>query len=149
MMPTPRFWLSQVPLKIRLLIGANRWWRCFKVNTDAAVNRISKWIDVGIMVAEGVALLRRIRFAVDSGLVHAFIDFDAKAVVDLVLIDVAPQANVGVIISDILSLTYCNVIYISYMSRSANMVAHSLATLVCLLLRIVFGSSLVLLLWSP
>ncbi|KAK3199253.1 hypothetical protein Dsin_022668 [Dipteronia sinensis] len=89
----------------------------YKVNIDAVVNGPLSCISIGIMirnhhglvmgssiqsittcfspqVAEAVALLPGFRFAIDSGLLPIFIEFDAKAVVEL--------DNAGVIIGDIL-----------------------------------------------
>ncbi|KAK0590775.1 hypothetical protein LWI29_031523 [Acer saccharum] len=45
-------------------------------------------------VAEAMAVLRGIRFAVDAGLVPAVIESDAKYVVDLIKLAVAPSADV-------------------------------------------------------
>ena len=48
-------------------------------------------------VAEAMAVLRGIRFAVDAGLVLAVIESDAKYVVDLIKLgDVAPSADVKI-----------------------------------------------------
>ncbi|KAK3218112.1 hypothetical protein Dsin_012082 [Dipteronia sinensis] len=100
----------------------------FKVNTDVMVNGVGNHIGVVIVVRNHDS--RVMRFAIDSGLIHAVIESDAKVVVDLVLSGVAPQADVGVIISDIFLLIGCNAISISYVPRRANMVAHNLAKLV-------------------
>ncbi|KAK3231306.1 hypothetical protein Dsin_003187 [Dipteronia sinensis] len=68
-----------------------------KASTQRIVARVSP------QVAEALALLRGIQFVVDSGLMPAIVESDAKVVVDMIKLGAAPMADIGVIISDILS----------------------------------------------
>ncbi|KAK2642149.1 hypothetical protein Ddye_023912 [Dipteronia dyeriana] len=124
----------------------------YKVNTDAAIKGGQSRVGVGIVVrnhsglmmgsssqnivaffspqvAEAMAILRGIRFAVDSGLLPAVVESDAKAVVELVNGGVGPLADIGSVVLDFLSFTSRFLISISYVSRKTNMVAHSLTQL--------------------
>ncbi|TXG48328.1 hypothetical protein EZV62_027622 [Acer yangbiense] len=58
-------------------------------------------------VVEAMALLQGIKFAMDTSLVPAIIESDAKSVVDIIRTGVAPLTDIGVIINDILSLINC------------------------------------------
>ncbi|KAK2659188.1 hypothetical protein Ddye_005721 [Dipteronia dyeriana] len=53
-----------------------------------------------LQVAEATAILRVIRFAVDSGLLPAVIESDNKAVVDLINSDCCSCTDIRVVISD-------------------------------------------------
>ncbi|KAK2650369.1 hypothetical protein Ddye_017858 [Dipteronia dyeriana] len=77
-----------------------------------------------------MAILRGIRFIIDAELLPAVIESDAKVVVDLVNVGVASSADIGLVVNDILSLLICFPISISFVPRSANSFAHSLAKLV-------------------
>ncbi|KAK3189375.1 hypothetical protein Dsin_028936 [Dipteronia sinensis] len=122
----------------------------YKVNTDAAVCSEGNSIGIGIVVrdhkgcvmgcssqsltvcfspqvAEATALLCGVFFAVDSGLLLAEVEYDAKSVVDLINSGNAPIADIGIVISDILRIIKCHNIRVSFAPRSTNMVAHCLA----------------------
>ncbi|KAK3206178.1 hypothetical protein Dsin_020224 [Dipteronia sinensis] len=100
----------------------------FNVNTDAAITGSSNRIGLGIMVqnhdglvmvssiqsimacfspqvAEATALLHGIRFVIDASLLPALVESDAKSVVDLVKAGLAPQSDIGTIISEILLIS--------------------------------------------
>ncbi|KAK3219281.1 hypothetical protein Dsin_013251 [Dipteronia sinensis] len=121
-----------------------------KINTDAAVCSNRKIIGIGIVirdhegcvlgcsslsivanyspqVAEATAILRGILFAVDTGLLPAVVESDAKSVVDLIIAVAPPLGNVGTVITDILRLTKHYNIRVLFTPRCANMVAHILA----------------------
>ncbi|KAK2646872.1 hypothetical protein Ddye_022067 [Dipteronia dyeriana] len=101
----------------------------FKVNTDAAVNNLKCGIGAGIIIknhlevvrccsirnfhenfspqiTEAISLLCGIKLAVEENFVSAVIEFDAKAVVDMIKMGVELAADVGTIIGDILCLIF-------------------------------------------
>ncbi|KAK3189692.1 hypothetical protein Dsin_029253 [Dipteronia sinensis] len=78
------------------------------------------------------------------GLVPTIVESDAKSVVDLVNLGVISAADIGVIITDILSLISCNSIIVSFVSRKANVVVHSLIRLALYSIDDSFGWSLTL-----
>ncbi|KAK2634843.1 hypothetical protein Ddye_029635 [Dipteronia dyeriana] len=78
-------------------------------------------------MAEAMVILRGIRFAVDSGLLPAVVESDAKYVVELINGGVAPLADIGFVVLDILSFNSTFPISISYMFIKANIIAHTSA----------------------
>ncbi|KAI9180595.1 hypothetical protein LWI28_006320 [Acer negundo] len=58
-------------------------------------------------IAEATAILRGIRFAVDSGFLPAVVESDVKSVVDIINSGMAPLADIGLVIQDILLLLSC------------------------------------------
>ncbi|KAK3194307.1 hypothetical protein Dsin_025617 [Dipteronia sinensis] len=90
----------------------------YKINTDAAINECYKVIGVGVIirnyrgevyasftqrilacfsppVAEATAILRGLRFAIDSGLLPVVLESDAKWVVDLINSDDSNNADIA------------------------------------------------------
>ncbi|KAK2656025.1 hypothetical protein Ddye_009077 [Dipteronia dyeriana] len=70
-------------------------------------------------------LNRSMVLAVNSGLLPLVVHSDNKVVIDMINSGVAPQADIGVIIHDILSLLSKFPISISFVPRISNVVAHS------------------------
>ncbi|KAK3182976.1 hypothetical protein Dsin_030262 [Dipteronia sinensis] len=124
----------------------------YKVNMDAAIRIDENRVGIGIVirdqfrcvlgsstqslvacfspqVAEATALLRSIMFAVDSGLIPAVVESYANDVVDLVNSGLPPLTHIGTVISDIIRLICCHEIVVSFVPRSMNLVAYSLAKL--------------------
>ncbi|KAK2656308.1 hypothetical protein Ddye_009360 [Dipteronia dyeriana] len=139
----------------------------FRINTDATIQDSNQLIGVGEIVrdsggqvlassvqrfstcfsphvAEATTILRGLLFAVDSGLLPAVLESDARWVVDLIDSNETAFADLGVVICDIVSLKKQFDVSISFLSRCANKAAHSLSKL-ALKWMISFGSSPILL----
>ncbi|KAK3188750.1 hypothetical protein Dsin_028311 [Dipteronia sinensis] len=123
----------------------------FKVNFDAAIDAVWGRVRIGLIicdsgglvmalcdqkiaivysphVAEAIAILRGIQFAMDSGLVPFSLESDAQVIVNLVNNGVFPCSEVGLIIKDIsLKLESFSNVSIDFVPRMANMTAHCLA----------------------
>ncbi|KAK3222492.1 hypothetical protein Dsin_009517 [Dipteronia sinensis] len=65
----------------------------------------------------------------DSGLLPAVFEFDAKVVVDLINSGNVPLDDTGTVIMNILRLINSHNFQVSFALRSANMIAHSLVKL--------------------
>ncbi|KAK3229592.1 hypothetical protein Dsin_001473 [Dipteronia sinensis] len=127
----------------------------YKINTDAAFKGYSNQGGVGIIVrnsdghvmrssiqkiaicsspliVEAIAILKGLHFAVDSSLLSAVLESDAKWVVDLINNEGKSDADIGVIVSDIVAVSNSSGISISFVPRTANMAAHSLAKMALL-----------------
>ncbi|KAI9166174.1 hypothetical protein LWI28_027515 [Acer negundo] len=117
---------------------------CFKANIDAAVDKNNCCIGTSCIIrdcrgvvrrsftkkflsnytsqaAEALALLCGIRGIVDAGMVSVEVEYDAKVVVDMVNLRVVPSANIGNIIVDIHLLTQFNLVTISFVPKSVNL----------------------------
>ncbi|KAK1560929.1 hypothetical protein Q3G72_032435 [Acer saccharum] len=137
----------------------------FKVNMDVAVSGRHNRIGIGVVgrnhsglvmgsslqsisacfspqVAEAMAILRGIRFAT-----LICVESDAKVVVGMINGGVAPLADIGLVVQDILSFVRRFLISISFASRRVNLVAHSLAQLALSWLMIYFCWSRFLRVW--
>ncbi|KAL5845767.1 hypothetical protein ACOSQ3_009291 [Xanthoceras sorbifolium] len=100
----------------------------FELTCDASVGSLPKVVGLGLMirnhnglimaagsvcvgafyspqVAEVVALLHGLRFAVDSGLSNVHVESDAQGVIKLLQDHSIPCSDLGLVISDILSMT--------------------------------------------
>ncbi|KAK2645541.1 hypothetical protein Ddye_020736 [Dipteronia dyeriana] len=86
-------------------------------------------VSFSFQITKAVAIFRGLVLAVNSGLLPLVVESSTKAVIDMINSGVAPQADIGVIIHDILSLLSKFPISISFVSRRANIVAHSFAKL--------------------
>ncbi|KAL5779181.1 hypothetical protein ACOSQ2_009918 [Xanthoceras sorbifolium] len=79
-------------------------------------------------VAEAVALLHGLRFAADSGLSHIHVESDAQGVIQLLQDRSIPSSDLGLVISDILSISVSLfVLSFNFVPRGANKVADALA----------------------
>ncbi|KAK2657088.1 hypothetical protein Ddye_010140 [Dipteronia dyeriana] len=74
-------------------------------------------------------ILRGICFVVESSILPAIIESDAKRVVNLIKLGKSSYADVGTVINDILGLIGAFPISIVFAGRNANSVTHSLAKL--------------------
>ncbi|KAK2661322.1 hypothetical protein Ddye_007855 [Dipteronia dyeriana] len=122
----------------------------FKVNTDATICIERNIVGLGIVIrnhegevmgcssqstvsnytpqiAEACAIFRGLLFAKDAGLLPAVIESDAKTVVDLINVEAPSRADIGIVISDIVYFCKLYDIRVVFASRSANVVAHTLA----------------------
>ncbi|KAK3222428.1 hypothetical protein Dsin_009453 [Dipteronia sinensis] len=83
-----------------------------------------------VSVAEALAILRGISFAIYCGYDHLIIESDALGVVNMINSGIEISADIGVIIEDIKCLLQ-NITdaRVKYVSRKANVVAHSLSKL--------------------
>ncbi|KAK2634608.1 hypothetical protein Ddye_029400 [Dipteronia dyeriana] len=68
-----------------------------------------------------------IKFAINVGLFPTVFESDAKSVVDLVNLGASHAVDIGVIINDILSILRCYPVFVSFVPRQANSVAHTVA----------------------
>ena len=72
-------------------------------------------------IEEAAAMLRGIKFAIDTELLPAVIESDVKSVVDLVRFGTIPYADVGVVIVDILSLLNCFVFLLLFLGKQTRL----------------------------
>ncbi|KAK3212383.1 hypothetical protein Dsin_017089 [Dipteronia sinensis] len=79
--------------------------------------------------AETSAILRCMCVAVESGLLPAVLESDAKWVVDAINDNCPSSADIGIIFRDILCIVTEFVISVTFVSRKANKAAHALAKL--------------------
>ncbi|KAK2646180.1 hypothetical protein Ddye_021375 [Dipteronia dyeriana] len=124
----------------RLLIGEMEllcinFWRVWWIRNQTIHNPSGRVDDDVVEVscnfspqtAKAVALLCGIRLAMEANFVPVVVESDTKVVVDMVKMGVGPAADFGNIIGDILYLIVGKPIYISFVPRVANAVAHGLA----------------------
>ncbi|KAK2649550.1 hypothetical protein Ddye_017039 [Dipteronia dyeriana] len=85
---------------------------------------------VSAQVAEALAMLKGLNFAIEFGLVPCTLESDTKVIVDLVNVNTVPCSDVGLIIGDICNflITHPGCIIV-FASIRANKVSHSLAQL--------------------
>ncbi|KAL5854145.1 hypothetical protein ACOSQ4_003947 [Xanthoceras sorbifolium] len=122
-----------------------------KLNSNAAIDLPNKKIDFGVVIrdyesrviaamasslssmvsvecAEGLAMLEGLKLAVDVGVSHCVVETDAASLVSLVVNKLTPRSDIGLIVSDLLSLSFsfadCSFVF---RPRSCNLVAHGLA----------------------
>ncbi|KAK2661753.1 hypothetical protein Ddye_000327 [Dipteronia dyeriana] len=134
-----------------------------KVNTDAAIDVIRKRIGIGIIIrdsnrvvmasrsriifvgyslqiAEAVAVLRGIQFALDTGFRCCTIESDAQVIVNLINSKSCILSDVGLIIDDILCLRDKFMEWnVRFVPRRANMLTHFLLSWIYLPTLMVFG----------
>ncbi|KAK3221467.1 hypothetical protein Dsin_008492 [Dipteronia sinensis] len=79
------------------------------------------------LIAEAIAILKGLHFTVDSGLLPAVLESDAKWVVDLINYEGKSDADIGSIVSDIVAVANSYGISISFVPQTVNKAAHSLA----------------------
>ncbi|KAK2655217.1 hypothetical protein Ddye_008269 [Dipteronia dyeriana] len=81
-------------------------------------------------VAEAMAILLGLHFALESCLVPIVLEFDALRVVNLLKLKVVPDSKIGVVIHDISNIVdhSCSFSF-NFVPRLANKVAHGLAKL--------------------
>ncbi|KAK3229701.1 hypothetical protein Dsin_001582 [Dipteronia sinensis] len=88
--------------------------RLYKINTDGSI--------------QAVAILRGIEFAKDMGLLPEVVKSDTLGVVKLINAGSIISADLGFVLSDILhNLSNVDIEPVLYVSRKANMVAHSIS----------------------
>ncbi|KAK3189322.1 hypothetical protein Dsin_028883 [Dipteronia sinensis] len=124
-----------------------------KINTNAAIDRERQVVGVGIIVqnhlgrviasssqwisasyspltAEAVAVLRGIALAVATGLVPFVLETDTLGLVNLVKAGMPNQADVGLVIGDIIGrLREVPASVVGHVTRKRNVVSHTLAKL--------------------
>ncbi|KAL5787058.1 hypothetical protein ACOSP7_004007 [Xanthoceras sorbifolium] len=123
----------------------------FKLNSDAAIDLPNKKVSFGVVIrdwegrfivamasslssmvlvecAEGLAMLEGLKLAVEVGVSHCVVETDAALLVSLVANKLTLRSDVGIIVSDLLSLSSsfadCSFVF---RPRSCNLVAHGLA----------------------
>ncbi|KAL5789700.1 hypothetical protein ACOSQ2_004588 [Xanthoceras sorbifolium] len=85
-------------------------------------------VGFSVLIAESMAILRGLQFALSSGLLPALIESDCLLAVSAINSDHVYFFEVGLIIHDIVDLLRCNPgSVVSFIPRSANMAAHHLA----------------------
>ncbi|KAL5831877.1 hypothetical protein ACOSQ4_017231 [Xanthoceras sorbifolium] len=110
----------------------------FKLNSDAAIDLPNKRIGIGVVIhdckggvfaAMASSLFQwSLKLAVGVRVTHCVVESDAASLVSLLVKNLTPRSDVGLIIADLVALSSsfaeCNFIY---RPRSCNMVAHGLA----------------------
>ncbi|KAL5832841.1 hypothetical protein ACOSQ3_016515 [Xanthoceras sorbifolium] len=123
----------------------------FKLNSDAAIDLPNMKVGIGVVIrdcegrvaaamasslnslilvecAEGLALLKVMKLAVEVGVSHCMFEFDAASLVSLMANKLSPRSDVGLIVLDLLALSSSSVnCSFIFRPRSCNMVAHGLA----------------------
>ncbi|KAL5784349.1 hypothetical protein ACOSQ2_006741 [Xanthoceras sorbifolium] len=144
---------NQVPLRCIASKAAVKWKRppedWFKLNVDASLRAEGCLVGLGavvrdshglfmaelsrkfvglvsIEVAEAAAILNSLHLALQSGFSRLLVESDAFNVVNYILSRDPPRTEVGLIISDILSLCSNALVKLALVPRSANSVAHLL-----------------------
>ncbi|KAK3195671.1 hypothetical protein Dsin_026981 [Dipteronia sinensis] len=96
----------------------------FKMNTDAVVDSSNGRVGL----AEVVAILRGLSFALEVGLFPCSIEYDVLVVIKVLQSDSDPFSEVGLVLHDIrLLLPRDSSSLVSFVLRNANMAAHGLA----------------------
>ncbi|KAL5776851.1 hypothetical protein ACOSP7_009777 [Xanthoceras sorbifolium] len=80
-----------------------------------------------IEIAEAAAILNRLHLTIESSFSHLLVEPDALNVINFIIEGSLPKSKVGLTISDILSLHSRADVSFSFVPRTANSVAHSLA----------------------
>jgi ribonuclease HI len=124
---------------------------CYKINCDAAVSDLEGWVGLGVVIrdhtgfvmascslpliasfdvqaAEVMAVLRGLIFSRDCGLAPCMLETDAAVVVKWINDGSHLDSPCGNVLAEISSLiSSLNIIYVSFVPRLANNVAHGLA----------------------
>ncbi|KAL5798041.1 hypothetical protein ACOSQ2_002861 [Xanthoceras sorbifolium] len=82
---------------------------------------------VSIEVAEAAAILNGLHLALQSGFSRLLVESDSSTVINYILRHDPPRSEVGLIISDILTLCSTALVEFAFVPRCANCVAHQLA----------------------
>ncbi|KAK2635434.1 hypothetical protein Ddye_030226 [Dipteronia dyeriana] len=125
----------------------------FKINTDASIDASRGRVGIGAIIrdhegmvlascaqviqlnyspvlAEAIAILKGLRFAVESGIWPCMIESDAQVVVSMINSDLLPLDEIGLVINDIVDLLRSLPQFkVCFISRKANMAVHCLAKL--------------------